>query len=89
MRFRYRAEPGRLVLSLEDMDLADRLPADPARFLRLALGAREVIVPPPLDWDLQDAFAPIQVLADPAGRTWEPLMWSDTGRTAELWTPQP
>jgi len=87
MRYRYRREPGRLVLSLTEMDLADRTPTDMTRFLDLNLGRARVIVPAALDWELQGAFEPIKVYRDPLGRTWEPVQWTDVGRQAELWTP--
>lgn len=89
MRYRYRREPGRLILALTDLELGTRLPVDPARFLHLNLGAAETIVPPPLDFDLQDGFEPVRVVFDPGGRVWSPVQWSDTGRTVELWTPLP
>mgnify|MGYP001607777443 CR=1 FL=1 len=87
MKYRYRREPGRLILALTDLDLSARRPVDPSRFLRLDLGRVEATVPPALDWDLQDAFEPVKVLYDPDGREWSPVQWTDTGRTAEMWTP--
>lgn len=87
MRYTYRREPGRLVLSLSDMDLGDRLPVDQSRWLRLDLGRAQVIVPLALDWELQGAFYPVRVIADPQGREWAPVEWTDTGKLAELWTP--
>jgi hypothetical protein len=75
------------VLLLEDMDLSARLAYDPARFMTLDLGRTRATVPVSLDWDLQSAFHPVKVLIDPRGREWNPVQWTDTGRTAELWTP--
>lgn len=89
MRWRYRAEPGREVLLLEDMPLGSRLPRDQGRFMILDVGRDRVIVPVSLDWNMQDAFAPVKVIFDPRGRVWTPVQWTDTGRTAELSTPFP
>lgn len=87
MRYRYRSEPGRLVLTLTELDLADRLPLDQTAMLRIDLGRAFTVVPPPLDFDLQGRFAPAVVRFDPQGRIWHTVEWTDVGRQLELWTP--
>lgn len=72
-------------MQVRDIDLTDRLPEDQSQTITLDLGRTKAQVTQPLDWDPR--YVPVKVVTDPQGRTWEPIVGTDTGTACELSTP--